>query len=48
MQTSNNDEFAKLSAECRRHLKTGMLDWLAFDLKSMGAPIRTGTRSDLF
>ena len=37
MQTSNNDEFARLSAECRRHLKAGMLDWYAFDLKSMGA-----------
>lgn len=37
MQTSNNDEFTRLSAECRRHLKAGMLDWFAFDLKSMGA-----------
>lgn len=38
MPTSTNDEeYARLSAECRRHLKAGMLDWYAFDLKSMGA-----------
>ncbi|MBE6954476.1 MAG: hypothetical protein E7449_01015 [Ruminococcaceae bacterium] len=37
MSYANNEEFARLSAECRRHLKAGMLDWFAFDLKSMGA-----------
>lgn len=37
MQMSNNDDFARISAECQRHLKAGMLDWYAFDLKSMAA-----------
>lgn len=37
MQTSNNDEFARLSARCRMHMKAGMLDWFAYDLKCMGA-----------
>ncbi len=37
MQTLNNEEFFRLSAECRRHLKAGMFDWFAFDLKCMGA-----------
>lgn len=37
MEMTNNDDFARVSAECRRHLKAGMLDWYAFDLKSMGA-----------
>lgn len=37
MEMTNNEDFARVSAECRRHLKAGMLDWYAFDLKSMGA-----------
>jgi len=48
MQTNSKDEeFARLSAECRRHLKAGMLDWFAFDLKSMGALLgREGRYAD--
>lgn len=37
MNLTNNEEFARLSGECRRHLRAGMLDWFAFDLKEMGA-----------
>lgn len=37
METDNNKEYARLSALCRRHLKAGMLDWYAYDLKAMGA-----------
>lgn len=33
----NNCEFTRLSQECQRHLRAGMLDWYAFDLKSMAA-----------
>lgn len=37
MEMTNNEDFARVSAESRRHLKAGMLDWYAFDLKNMGA-----------
>ena len=37
MPATHDEEFKRLSALCRMHLKAGMLDWYAFDLKSMAA-----------
>lgn len=35
MQTENSGEFARLSAECQWHLRSGVLDWYSFDLKQV-------------
>lgn len=39
-ERKNNEEFAIASAESRRHLKAGMLDRYAFDLRIMGSILR--------
>lgn len=47
MPATYDEEFKRLSALCRMHLKAGMLDWYAFDLKSMAALLgREGKHTD--
>ena len=47
MPATHDEEFKRLSALCRMHLKAGMLDWYAFDLKSMAALLgREGKHTD--
>lgn len=35
MQTDSREEFARLSAESQRHLRSGKLGWYSFDLKQV-------------
>ena len=35
MQAVNNAEYTRLSKECQRHLRAGMIEWYSRDLKNM-------------
>lgn len=35
MQAANNAEYTRLSNECQRHMRAGLLEWYSRDLKSM-------------